>query len=304
MFGNNYYQPPGRSIDIGGHCLYINESGKRHSGLPTVILEAGHSNWSHAWLRVQSEIEKLTHVVAYDRAGFGWSEPGPLPRTPVCIVAELHSLLERVEENGPYIFVGHSLGAAFGRLFCGLYPGEIVGMVWVDSAHEHMQRYMPFWDLAYLGLMTFGSLGAFLARLGVVQRVGRKPIIDNFPLAETQEAKNELVAQMGVPRFYKAMREETRGWYPPENWSKSPLSLGDIPVIMIEVQYPPKPMAWYPPRQYQEFRKGWVEIQDDLSRLSTRTKRVPVECSHDVMYDRPDMIIQAVKDLSDILGYQ
>lgn len=299
----NHFQPSGQLIDIGGHRLYLHGMGQRCPDRPTVILEAGHSDWSHCWPLVQPEIARFARVIAYDRAGFGWSDPGPFPRTPLRLVTELHDLLERTEESGPYIFVGHSLGAALGRLFAGLYPQEVIGMVWVDSAHENMQRYMPFWNSAYYGLVASGHLGSFMARVGLVRRIGRSLMIANSPLAQTPEDQAELVEQMGAPRFFETMRDETRGWYPPENWQCRPQSLGDLPVIMIEAQYPPKPPRWYPRRQYREFCQGWVEIQADLSRLSTRTRRVPVGSSHNVMHDRPDVIIQAIRDVFEILGY-
>ncbi len=245
----------------------------------------------------------MTRVITYDRAGFGWSDPGPQPRTPVRIVTELHDLLKRAGESGPYIFVGHSLGAALARLFTGMYPNEVVGMVWVDSAHEYMQRYIPFWNSAYRGIVASANLGAVLARAGLVRWIGRRAMVSNYPLAQTPEAQEELVAQMSAPSFFETMRDETEGWFPPENWEPRPGTFGDLPVVMIEVQYPPKPGRRYPPRQYQEFRKGWSEIQADLSRLSSRIQRVPVECSHDVIYDRPDLIIQAVQDIFEILGF-
>lgn len=89
----------------------------------------------------------------------------------------------------------------------------------------------------------------------------------------------------------------TLGWYPPGNWARGPSTLGDLPIIMIEAQYPPAAPRPYPPRQWQEFRAGWASIQADLSGLSTRTRRVPVVSGHNVMFERPDVIIQAVRDL-------
>jgi pimeloyl-ACP methyl ester carboxylesterase len=286
-----------RLVSIGSHRLYIQCMGERQPGQPVVILEAGHSDWSHCWPKVQPEIARFTRVIAYDRAGFGWSERGPQPRTPLRLVGELHELLARSGECGPYIFVGHSLGAALGRLFAGLYPGEIVGMVWVDSAHEQMQRYMSFWPAAYLGLVASGSLGALLARVGLVRAAGRGLMLANTPLAQTAEEQAILVDQMSCPGFFETLRNETLGWYPPENWARTPRSFGDLPVIMIEAQYPPKAPRGYPPQQWKEFRLGWSSIQTDLSALSTRTQRVPVISSHNVMCDQPAAIVQAVKDV-------
>lgn len=298
----SHFRTPGLRIDIGGRSLYLHATGERRPGQPAVILEAGHSDWSHGWASVQPALASFARVIAYDRAGFGWSDPGPLPRAPLCIVEELHALLERCGERGPYIFVGHSLGAALGRLFAGLYPREVLAMVWVDSAHEQMQRYVPFWPAAYRALVAGGSLGAALARAGLVRRLGRGLMLVNTPLAKTREDQETLFVQMGSRHFFETMREETRGWLPPENWSLSPRSLGDLPVTMIEVQYPPEPAGPYPRRQWEEFRAGWAKIQDDLSRLSTRTKRIAVTGGHNVMYEHPEIIVEAVREQLVMLG--
>jgi pimeloyl-ACP methyl ester carboxylesterase len=284
-------------IDISGHRLYLHASGERQPGRPAVILEAGHSDWSHCWLSVQPDIARFARVISYDRAGFGWSETGPRPRTPLRLVTELHDLLERAGETGPYLFVGHSLGAALGRLFAGLYPQEVHGMVWVDSAHEQMQRYISFWPAVYHALVSAGSMGAALAHTGLVRRFGRGLMLANTPLARTPEEKAVVVTQMGSPRFFETMRDETRGWLPPENWERSPRMLGDLPVVMIEAQYPAGAPVPCPPGIWREYRAGWSRIQDDLARLSTRTRRVPVMSAHNVMYEHPEVIIHAVREV-------
>lgn len=292
-----HFQPPGRRVDIGGHRLYLHGTGERRPGEPAVILEAGHSDWSHCWPSVQPEIARFARVISYDRAGFGWSDAGPRPRTPLRIVTELHDLLDRAGETGPYIFVGHSLGAALGRLFAGLYPREILGMVWVDSAHEQMQRYVSFWPAAYHALVAAGSMGSALAHTGLVRWLGRGLMLANTPLAQTPEEQAVLVTQMGSPRFFETMQEETRGWLPPENWERSPRTLGGLPVVMIEAQYPGGAPVPCPRRVWQEYRAGWSKIQDDLACLSTRTRRIPVMSAHNVMYEHPEVIIQAVREV-------
>lgn len=113
------YQPPGKLIDVGGHQLHLYCTGE---GSPTIILDAMGTGWSIYWTKVQPELAKVTRVCSYDRAGFGWSDFGPLPRTGERMADELHQLLTRGGIPGPYILVGHSLGGFIARLFRQAHP--------------------------------------------------------------------------------------------------------------------------------------------------------------------------------------
>ena len=63
------YDKPGQLVALpDGRKLNLRCSGR---GSPTVILEAGFSGNSEAWVKVQPEIAKKTRVCAYDRAGSG-----------------------------------------------------------------------------------------------------------------------------------------------------------------------------------------------------------------------------------------
>ena len=95
-------------------------------GNPTVIMDAGGNDFSVTWAAVQSEIAGFTRVCAYDRAGFGWSERSPNPRTSETIVEELHTLLESAEIEGPYVLVGHSFGGMNVRLYAHRYSAQVV----------------------------------------------------------------------------------------------------------------------------------------------------------------------------------
>src|SRR5215469_8441950 len=107
----------GRLVDVGGYRLKLNCTGV---GKPTIILEAGWGDLSLEWKAVQAEIEKFARVCSYDRAGFGGSDPGPMPRTSLQIATELHRLLGNAGEMPPYILVGHSFGGYNVRVFNGL----------------------------------------------------------------------------------------------------------------------------------------------------------------------------------------
>ncbi len=126
-------QTRGELIDVGGHLLYIQCQGE---GLPVVLLDAGLGGASGDWRKVQPELAKTNRTCIYDRAGYGRSDSGPLPRTSGRIAAELRTLLMLADLPPPYLLVGHSFGGFNVRLFAGLFPEDTAGVVLVDSPHE------------------------------------------------------------------------------------------------------------------------------------------------------------------------
>jgi pimeloyl-ACP methyl ester carboxylesterase len=135
-------------VDIGdGRKLYLECHG---SGAPTVILESGYHDssdpWGFAdrWLPpVVSGVAAFARVCAYDRPGTlrytdppGITErstPVPMPRTAADVAHDLHSLLAAAKMEGPYIFVAHSLGGLFVRLYAQITPGDVRAIVLVDA---------------------------------------------------------------------------------------------------------------------------------------------------------------------------
>ncbi len=144
-------QTRGELIDVGGHLLYIQCQGES-LGLPVVVLDAGLGGASGDWRKVQPELAKTNRTCIYDRAGYGRSDSGPLPRTSGRIAAELRTLLMLAELPPPYLLVGHSFGGFNVRLFAGLFPEDTAGVVLVDSPHEAQadalfeQRILRFLD--------------------------------------------------------------------------------------------------------------------------------------------------------------
>lgn len=121
-------------VDVGGHKLMALVSG---SGQYTVVFETGFGNDLSIWGQVQSLVSEYATTVTYSRAGYPGSEEGPIPRTIAQVNLELHNLLAELNLPPPYILIGHSLGGIFVRSFYARYPNEVLGMVLVDSAHEH-----------------------------------------------------------------------------------------------------------------------------------------------------------------------
>jgi len=124
-----HFPPPGRLVDVGGYRLHLLESG---SSDLTIVFEAGLMSTVLSWSNLQRELAQSYRVISYDRAGLGWSDLGPMPRTADRIVDELHALLQEAAIAPPYILVGHSFGGLTMPLFAARFPDETAGMVLVD----------------------------------------------------------------------------------------------------------------------------------------------------------------------------
>jgi pimeloyl-ACP methyl ester carboxylesterase len=121
------FPPPGNLIDIGGWRLHLNCKGEARASQPTVILESGIGDFSVEWGLVQPGVAKFARVCSYDRAGDGWSDLGPQPRTLRQIVYELHTLLDKAGVKPPLLLVGHSFGGLVVRLYAATYPRMWLG---------------------------------------------------------------------------------------------------------------------------------------------------------------------------------
>jgi pimeloyl-ACP methyl ester carboxylesterase len=123
--------PPGRLIDVGTHRLHLHCAG---DGSPTVVFDAALGGSSLSWSLVHPAVARMTRACTYDRAGFGWSEAGPLPRTAGRIADELYHLLRRAAVPRPYVLVGHSYGGLVMRLMAARHSEDVAGLVLIEPA--------------------------------------------------------------------------------------------------------------------------------------------------------------------------
>jgi pimeloyl-ACP methyl ester carboxylesterase len=174
----NALAPPGRLVDIGGRSLHLLCTG---SGSPTVLLEAGNIAYSATWARVQAPLAGATRVCSYDRAGLAWSERSTGPRDGRTIARDLRRLLSAAGEAGPFVLVGHSMGALYVRSFALEFPEETNALVLVDPSHpEQFER----WPEALRGQQEWGrrmmAAAPLLGGVGVLRatnlfgRLGRE----------------------------------------------------------------------------------------------------------------------------------
>jgi pimeloyl-ACP methyl ester carboxylesterase len=125
------YARPGQVVAAGdGARLNLYCMG---SGSPTVVFDSGWEDWAPAWAVVQPLVAKFTRACSYDRAGAGFSDPGPMPRTSVRLARELHTALRNGGIPGPYILVGNAFGGDPARTFAQLYMADTAGLVMAEA---------------------------------------------------------------------------------------------------------------------------------------------------------------------------
>ena len=127
-------------VKVHDHFMTLYASGE---GKPTIILEAGGGGTHRNWLKVQPAISEFAKVISYDRAGYLKSDSCSLPRDAVIVAKELRKALTNAGIQPPYILAGWSLGGAFARVFAGLYPKDVVGLLLVDPTPE---EFYPRWE--------------------------------------------------------------------------------------------------------------------------------------------------------------
>ncbi|TKB82277.1 MAG: alpha/beta hydrolase [Nitrospira sp.] len=292
------YPPPGQLIDVGGYKLHLYCTGE---GSPTVILDAMGPGWSIYWAQVQPEIAKVTRVCSYDRAGVGWSDTGRLPRIGRRMADELHQLLTNGGISGPYVLVGHSLGGFVARLYRQAHPNDVVGMVLVDAGHERQFDQVEFMRFVLPGKSMFPIIRAMtalgLTRLLLVQ--DRAPTIITAQEAGVS-AEMRPFLRMGwlQSRYFKTMTDEGAALEGTAGQTGMTGSLGDLPLIVLTATGP----TWWPEMPSTvnpaNFRKMWLKLQTDLTKLSTNSRQVFADrSSHFINFDQPELIIEAIQEM-------
>lgn len=294
------HPPPGQLVGVNGRHFHINCTG---SGGPTVLIDAGNANFSLDWTHIQGEVDETTRVCTFDRAGYGWSDPGPQPRDASSVVEELHALLVAAGEAGPYVLVGHSLGGVHTRLFAARYPDETAAMVLIDTSteivyaaefEETMATQTGFYQVMRL-LTGFGLLRLFGPLLGE----GLQPPMLNGLPADVRETYLLLTLN---PTFFTTALAELDTLQTSMEQTEQALNgttpLGDLPLIVLtagqaEVASGPNPTQ----TKRVAAPEIQVEQQAKLATFSTRgEQRVIAESGHLMHLDAPQAVIGAIRD--------
>ncbi len=268
------YPAPGKLVDIGGYRLHLTCSGEGQ----TVVLEYGQQGSYLDWYLVQPQIAQFARVCAYDRGGYGWSDPSPKPRVPSIMAEELHALLHAAGEAPPYILVGHSFGGLSALMFAQKFPDEVAGVVLVDTSLPEMMARLRWRDRVRLRLIQaaipFG-LPRWRGWCG-----GAAP-------PEIRGLKRAISCRSSL---YEIYYREWSSFPQSAAEARAITSIGSIPLIVITRD---------PSEERNSTREAeWNRLQQERAHLSSNSEFVIASGSgHDVPRDRPDVIVAALKKL-------
>lgn len=283
--------PPGELVDLGGRRLHQLCAGR---GSPAVVIENGNGGFSIDWALVQPEVARFTRVCAYDRAGCAWSDDGPTRGTVEETVDDLHLLLRKTGVSPPYVLVGASIGGMYVRAYQRRFPGEVSGLVFVDSTHEDGLEFLVDGKSRAIHLMSGEEMRAAFAPLLQTPPAPPEgpttlePPFDRLP-------KRLQPARLWAARKFFAGLDIYEGMISSQSWRQEFIAqrrqrlstahaLGDLPLVVMG-------------RTNDNAEKRRKQ-QEELTGLSSAGKLVLAEKSgHEIHLDRPELVVQAIRDV-------
>jgi pimeloyl-ACP methyl ester carboxylesterase len=302
------FPPPGKLVDVGGWRLHLNCTGEARASQPTIILEPGLGDFSVEWSLVQPSVAKFARVCSYDRAGDGWSELGPHPRTLRQIVYELHTLLEKAGVKPPLVLVGHSYGGWLVRLYASTYKADVAGMVLVEAGAENPWRMMdgklirsselvkgqtvPAVEVSKplrISDIPPAALSQMKAGAESLAKHPNEPPRDKLP-PDAQRMRTWALGQVGhiAAGVNPFEHEELAGLRAERAKSKYPL--GDLPLIVLT-----RGISEEDTKALEEEHR---QDHTSVAAMSRNGKLVVAKQSgHHVQLDEPELVIQAIRDV-------
>jgi pimeloyl-ACP methyl ester carboxylesterase len=309
------YTRPGRLVPAGdGAQLNFYCAG---TGTPTVVFEAGWEDWAPSWSTVQPEVARWTRACSYDRAGAGFSAPGPLPRTSMRIADELHTALRTAGIDGPYILVGHAFGGDCVRTFADRYLSDVAGLVLVEAdpsdveppgmrAEDHRSEVAIIQRLRQCrdAIANRMPLPLLPGRPGQPERTCAQQFFRGLPegawspqlnarlleLAETNVAMYDAyiseMEQMPADEDYLVQHRASLGSRPVRVLSTGNHGVGHLPATP---NTDPKRVEYQ--RQIAKAQASWLSLSSDARQIFTR------HSSEYVQFDEPDALVGAIRDV-------
>jgi pimeloyl-ACP methyl ester carboxylesterase len=275
------FEMTGALYDVGGHRLHLDCRG---TGTPTVVLENGLNEITPLWSAITGQVSRTTRVCAYDRAGQGWSDDADGPQDGREVAADLHTLLGRAGEHGPYVLAGHSSGGTLAMTYAARYPAQVAGMVLLDSSSPHQYTDQP--DFAG----TYTMMRRLLPVFPALGRVGALHLIPSSgATALSPEAAAQVQSFATSPRGARNMRDEQ----------------AQLRNVFTQAQaltsFDPKPLAVVTARENADGTKGWAAAQDRMAALSTNSAHWTADTTHVGLLDDANGSTHSVRAITAVV---
>ncbi|MEN2792958.1 alpha/beta hydrolase [Sphingomonas oligophenolica] len=279
---------PGKLFTVDRYKMHLFCTG--HGG-PAIILDAGLGDDSLIWAKVQPELSQHTTVCAYDRAGFGWSEPRPGRRDANSIADQLHGLLRTAQIAPPYIMMGHSISGLYLRAYANRYSSDLAGLVFVDGAtplqddripkalvaiQDEQRRDMP-WDRFLVAVGWYRAKGACTQILPGFEHYTAWIKADSCVPSQITAVEAELDSE-------RLSGEETLHAGP----------FANLPILILSRDPAVLPSNW--PKDVGKANATiWNRMQEEAKSLSPHSRRIIAKGSdHYIQIDRPDLLNKEV----------
>jgi pimeloyl-ACP methyl ester carboxylesterase len=303
--------PPGKLINIGTHRLHLLDIGRpAATSVPTILLEAGLMSTILSWNEVRDELIKSFRVVSYDRAGLGWSDAGPNPRTLDRLVDELHLLLERAAIPPPFILAGHSFGGLTMPLFAARYPNETLGLVLVDPVAPAEWNPPSEQDRKRVDIGSrVCRRASLLARIGVIRFIAflltsRAKKLADYLVSLISRGTPAGSGTVSSPLFWNLPANEramTRVFWVQEKFCTTIASqLENLPRSAVRVaelgNFTDKPVVILSANSIPPHR-----LKEHISmaqRLPQGRHVIADKSSHWIMQDQPELVIAAITEIA------
>lgn len=259
-----------KSVSVGTHKLHIYCIG---AGSPAIVIDVGAGESYSSWQSVQEQLAQDTRACAYDRAGYGQSEPGPMPRDSQRAADELHQLLLNSGEEGPFLLVGHSLGGLNMQVFAASYPDQVVGLVLLDPSPLGWMMGEGFPELRELFMQETDAMRAE---------------------ADAARASSDSRAKIEAA-FWEALASEHEEFFAQTAQQVSAIrSFGQLPLTVIGATEP-DPRFGEPSAAFRQF---WNLESRKLAGRSEKGRFILAEgSSHHIELDAPQLVTDAVREM-------
>lgn len=286
-------------VETGGQFVVLPDGRRMHmvctgEGSPVVVLDYGAGGTvKKDWGAIAAAIadKAQTRVCAYDRAGRGLSDPGPLPRDAAAVVADMDGMLTAAKLPPPYVLIGHSLGSYHVRLFANTLPDKVGGMVLIDpSGDGQLERFNA--AIPKLAELQAAQTSA-QAELDCVNRLRAAPVPPNDPLVQQCGGNDPDAMEATLSEIEQMPGAST------QQLTASHRSYDDMPLVVLtrtdyERDMPPDFTA----EDRANMRKIWEEMHADMAALSQQSwHRFVPGASHYIQRDNPEAVVEAAADV-------